>query len=76
MADMGSHYRARLNLSSSLRLTSQKIKDLKPMHGLVFRELLASYSHWAFGDVDVVYGSLKRFLTECAAWVPARTLLV
>ena len=22
----------------------------------------AGYSHWAFGDVDVVYGSLRRFL--------------
>lgn len=33
------------------------------MIGQVFRHYLQSYSHWAFGDVDVVYGRLSHFLT-------------
>ena len=33
------------------------------MIGQVFRHYLQSYSHWALGDVDVVYGRLSHFLT-------------
>ena len=33
------------------------------MIGHVFEDFLKPYSHWAFGDVDVVYGDLSRFLT-------------
>jgi len=42
---------------------SQCIKGFKPLLGHAFAGLLVPYSHWAFGDVDVVYGDLRRFLT-------------
>ena len=32
------------------------------MHGLVYEEFLRGYSHWGFGDLDVLYGNLTRFL--------------
>ncbi|KAL1526403.1 hypothetical protein AB1Y20_015116 [Prymnesium parvum] len=54
-------YRTKLNLSSPM--TTSIIKDLKPVIGLVFQEYLASYTHWAFSDADVVFGDLSRFLT-------------
>ena len=56
-------YRERLGVNVSL--SAAKVKDLKPTAGHVFEEHLPpwKYSHWAFGDVDVVYGDLARFLT-------------
>jgi hypothetical protein len=54
-------YRHRLGIR--VRLTDDKIKDLKPMVGQVFRRYLQRYSHWAFGDIDVVYGRFRSFLT-------------
>ena len=56
-------YRRQIGLNVSL--DSGKIKDLKVTNGHVFERYIppATYSHWAFGDVDVVYGDLGRFLT-------------
>ena len=53
--------RHRLNVS--VPLTSSIIKDLKVTSGLVFREYLEAYTHWGFGDNDVVYGDLRRVLS-------------
>ena len=56
-------YRRKIGLNVSL--DSGKIKDLKVTNGHVFERHIppSTYSHWAFGDVDVVYGDLGRFLT-------------
>ena len=58
-------YARRLNFSDGARLmTSQKIKDCKPMIGHVFADQLRGYSHWAFGDVDVVRARASRCQPE------------
>ena len=44
----------------------ENLKDLKPTIGFVFADWLQPYSHWAFGDMDVLYGDLSRFLSP---WV-------
>jgi hypothetical protein len=36
--------------------------EFKPAIGHVFEEHLAGYSHWAFGDLDVIMG-------DAAAWI-------
>ncbi len=41
-----------------------KLCDLKPALGVVHVDLLKKYDFWAFGDIDVVYGDLRFFLTE------------
>ncbi len=61
-ANLTQLYRRRLGVAELLP-TIEKVKDFKPMIGKVYERQLAGYSHWAFGDVDVVYGSLRRFLT-------------
>ncbi|CAM9662889.1 unnamed protein product, partial [Choristocarpus tenellus] len=33
--------------------------DFKPTLGWVFREYLEGYSHWAYGDLDVLFGDLS-----------------
>ena len=62
IANLTKLYRTQMS-SPRLWLNPDKVKDFKPTIGHVFEEHLAPYSHWAFGDVDVVYGDLRRFLT-------------
>ncbi|KAL1530927.1 hypothetical protein AB1Y20_001818 [Prymnesium parvum] len=53
-------YRQKLNVTIPIHVENQK--DLKPTIGLVFEEELRGYSHWAFGDMDVMYGDLSAAL--------------
>lgn len=36
------------------------IVEFKPALGWLFREYLAGYSHWAYGDLDVLFGDMRR----------------
>lgn len=36
------------------------IVEFKPALGWLFREYLTDYSHWAFGDLDVVFGDMRN----------------
>ncbi|CAB1119182.1 unnamed protein product [Ectocarpus sp. CCAP 1310/34] len=36
------------------------IVEFKPAFGWLFREYLVEYSHWAFGDLDVLFGDMRR----------------
>eukprot|EP01091_Cochliopodium_minus_P000852 TRINITY_DN10756_c0_g1_i1.p1 TRINITY_DN10756_c0_g1~~TRINITY_DN10756_c0_g1_i1.p1 ORF type:complete len:425 (+),score=78.13 TRINITY_DN10756_c0_g1_i1:3-1277(+) len=40
--------------------------SIKPLLGHVFREFIpeSRTSHWAFGDIDVIYGNLDMFTTD------------
>lgn len=40
-----------------------KLCDLKPAYGVIFSDLLNGYAFWAHGDIDVIFGNLRRFLT-------------
>lgn len=40
-----------------------KLCDIKPALGAVHADVLADYEFWAFGDIDVVYGDLRRYFT-------------
>ena len=40
-----------------------KCCELKPAYGKIFEDFLAPYSHWGFGDSDVLYGDVSAFLT-------------
>ena len=44
--------------------------NLKPIFGAAFSHILSGYTHWAFGDFDVVVGDLPRFIAaeELAAF--------
>lgn len=37
-----------------------KLCDLKPALGFIHAEELEGYDFWAFGDIDLVYGNLRR----------------
>ncbi|MGB0918526.1 MAG: DUF6625 family protein, partial [Flavobacteriales bacterium] len=55
----------RMNTKLGLNLTEiqpRKICDFKPAYGLLFDELTEGFDFWAYGDVDMVFGNLKRYL--------------
>lgn len=41
---------------------SYKICDYRPMYGVIFEDLLKSYDWWAYADMDVVFGNIRKFL--------------
>lgn len=40
-----------------------KLCDLKPVYGLIHEQELVGYDFWGFGDIDVIYGDLRGYLT-------------
>lgn len=36
------------------------IVEFKPALGWLFREYLGEYSHWAYGDLDVLFGDMRN----------------
>ena len=61
-AGIANFYAERLDIPD-LVIDGEVLKDLKPMHGLVFESYLTEYTHWGFGDIDLIYGDLSRFFT-------------
>jgi hypothetical protein len=43
---------------------SYKLCDYKPAYGLIFEEELKGYDFWGHCDIDLVWGNLRRFITE------------
>ncbi|GGB11578.1 DUF6625 family protein [Puia dinghuensis] len=41
-----------------------KLCDFKPAFGLIFSDHLAGYDFWGMGDIDVVYGNIRSFITD------------
>jgi hypothetical protein len=47
-----------------------KLCDLKPFYGLLFEEYLTGYEYWGFGDTDVIYGHLTKYLGHIRILTP------
>lgn len=41
-----------------------KLCDLKPSYGFIFPEIIKGYDFWGIGDIDLVYGNIRNFMTE------------
>ena len=41
-----------------------KLCDLKPAYGDALESHLDGYDFWGFGDIDVIYGNIRRFYSE------------
>jgi len=44
--------------------TAYKICDYRPLLGYLFPDLIKNYTFWGYGDIDVIYGDLRYFLTN------------
>jgi hypothetical protein len=40
-----------------------KICDIRPAMGLVHQAEIAGYDYWGYGDLDVIYGDIRKFYT-------------
>lgn len=40
-----------------------KLCDFKPTYGLLFSDLIAGYDFWGYGDIDVIFGNIRTFIT-------------
>lgn len=41
-----------------------KLCDFKPAFGFLFPEIIKGYDFWGHADIDIVYGSIRHFMTE------------
>jgi hypothetical protein len=41
-----------------------KLCDIKPALGYIHPDLISGYDFWAFGDLDLIYGDLRKYFTE------------
>jgi hypothetical protein len=41
-----------------------KLCDFKPAFGFLFPEIIANYNFWGHGDIDVIYGNIRDFITD------------
>lgn len=41
-----------------------KLCDFKPAYGFIFGDLLEDYDFWGHGDIDIILGDVRGFITE------------
>jgi len=57
--------RAADRLGNKVSLSStRKVCDFKPMLGAMFPDLLEDAAFWGYCDIDIVFGNIRRFLTD------------
>jgi hypothetical protein len=44
--------------------TPYKLCDYKPAYGEIFKEELTGYNFWGHCDIDMIFGDLRKFITE------------
>lgn len=53
----------RLNLNVQIEFP-YKLCDFKPAYGVIFPELIKGYEFWGHGDLDVIFGRIRNFVTD------------
>jgi hypothetical protein len=41
-----------------------KLCDFKPAYGYIFSDLIEGFEFWGHGDIDVIYGNIRKFMTD------------
>ena len=41
-----------------------KLCDFKPVYGMVFNDIVQRYDFWGYCDCDLIFGNIRRFLTD------------
>lgn len=63
LEELGSVASEKLDLKINIKYP-YKLCDFKPTYGFLFPALLKGYDFWGYGDIDVIYGNLRHFLTD------------
>ncbi len=51
-------------LGMDVPLSPRKLCDLRPAYGELFQEYISGYDFWGFCDVDIIWGNIRRYVTE------------
>lgn len=62
-ADLDRRARDVLGADVGVAQKLRKACDLKPMYGVLFEHDLAPYDFWAYSDLDIVWGEVRRFVS-------------
>lgn len=60
LSDINSLIETKLNLQVELK-DAYKLCDYKPTYGLLFEDYIQHSNYWGFGDIDLIYGNLKKY---------------
>lgn len=41
-----------------------KLCDFKPAYGVIFSEFITDYDFWGHGDIDLIFGNIRTFMTD------------
>lgn len=41
-----------------------KLCDFKPAYGYIFSDLVQGYDFWGYGDIDIIFGNIRNFITD------------
>jgi len=41
-----------------------KLCDFRPSYGFIFKNYIKDYDFWGYGDLDLLYGNLSKFITK------------
>lgn len=59
------NYRVKNKISSRISVANyHKICEFKPAYAFLYPELVDGYDYWGYGDMDVIYGNLRKFLSD------------
>lgn len=53
----------KLGFTTNIR-EAYKLCDFKPAYGFLFPEIVEGYDFWGHGDIDVIFGDIRRFITD------------
>lgn len=63
LADLKRRIEARMECQVALE-KPYKLCDYKPLYGWLLEEELKAYTHWGYGDMDLLFGQLSHFITD------------
>ncbi len=44
--------------------TGYKLCDFKPAYGFIFSNIVEKYDFWGHGDLDIIYGNIRKFMDQ------------
>lgn len=62
--DLNYRIRTSLDITDSPPLSPIKLCDYRPAFGRIFADLLTEYHYWGHCDVDVIWGQIRKFITD------------
>ncbi len=63
LSEIAEKVQSAVGVEAALR-NSYKLCDLKSAYGEIFAEYLETYAFWGFGDIDLIYGDIDKFITQ------------